>query len=91
MMASYCILCHKEDQKIREERRYKKKLAYNRNWRKENKDKKNAADRRWYQKKKKRSFNPTALVQWHGTTDDLGFSRMTYTPFFLQYHETKEK
>lgn len=51
-MASYCTACYSEEQKIREERRYKKKLAYNRAWRKANRDKVNAYARADYEKNK---------------------------------------
>lgn len=51
-MASYCTACHSEEQKIREERRYEKKLAYNRAWRKANRDKVNAYARADYEKNK---------------------------------------
>lgn len=47
---SFCVLCHREDQKIREERRYQKKLEYNRKWRKENRDKVNKYNRKSYKK-----------------------------------------
>jgi hypothetical protein len=49
-IASYCILCHREDQKIREEKRYTKKLAYNRLWCKNNRDKVNRYNRKHYKK-----------------------------------------
>tara|TARA_R110000868_G_scaffold321250_3_gene582318 strand:- start:267 stop:563 length:297 start_codon:yes stop_codon:yes gene_type:complete len=50
-MASYCILCDKEDKKIIEQRRYELKLEYNRKWRKENRDKVNKSNRKSYLKK----------------------------------------
>lgn len=55
-IASYCIICHREDQKIREQRRYKKKLAYNREWKKRNREKANAYERKYYHKKKRSSW-----------------------------------
>lgn len=81
-MASYCILCHSEDQKIREERRYEKKLAYNREWCKRNREKKNFSARKTYAKRKGIAFNPMALVDWHGTVNDQGFSTMTYVSLY---------
>jgi hypothetical protein len=58
-IASYCVMCHAEDQKIREERRYKKKLAYNRKWKKNNRDKVNKSERKWYKKHSRKSWvNP---------------------------------
>jgi hypothetical protein len=50
-MSSYCVLCHAEQQKIIEQRRLKKKLAYNRKWRKDNRDKVNKSNRKSYLKK----------------------------------------
>lgn len=47
-VASYCKVCHYEDQRVREERRYDKKLAYNREWRRNNRDKVNENERRYY-------------------------------------------
>lgn len=52
-VASYCKVCHYEDQRVREERRYKKKLAYNRMWRKNNRDKVNEYNRIWYLKSRR--------------------------------------
>lgn len=51
-MASYCTQCHADEQKIREARNYEKKLAYNRAWRKANRDKINAYNRKDYRKSK---------------------------------------
>lgn len=47
-VASYCVLCHYEDMRIIEARRYEKKLAYNRVWRRQNRDKVNAYERKYY-------------------------------------------
>jgi hypothetical protein len=51
-VASYCILCHREEARIWDARFYKKKLAYNRIWRKENRDKVNTSKRKSYFKTK---------------------------------------
>ena len=51
-MASYCVRCHAEAQKEREARRYEAKLEYNREWKKVNRDKANASERRYYEKNK---------------------------------------
>lgn len=51
-IASYCILCHREEQKIRETRHYKKKLEYNRKWRKANRDKVNKYAKKLYLRKR---------------------------------------
>ena len=86
MMSSYCVLCHAEDQKVREERRYKKKLAYNRRWRKEHRDKKNASARKYYWRAKARkvqAINDPGVVEWHKTVRSNGFSAMTYTPMYV--------
>lgn len=84
-MASYCILCHREDQKVIEERRYDKKLAYNRQWRNKNKEKKNKYAKDYYWKNKKRyDWTLTSqMVEWHGAVDPDGFSKMTYTPLMV--------
>jgi hypothetical protein len=55
-IASYCVVCHSEDQKIREERRYEKKLEYNRIWRKNNRDKINKYNRKSYKKTTRSSW-----------------------------------
>ena len=52
-ISKHCILCHREDQRDREERRYPKKLKYNREWRKYNRLKVNAYNRRQYLKNKR--------------------------------------
>ena len=62
-MASYCVLCHAEAQKEREERRYEKKLAYNRAWRKTNRDKVNAYARAYY-KVNKDAINEQARLDY---------------------------
>lgn len=85
-IATYCILCHREEQKIREERRYEKKLAYNRKWCKSNREKKNISARKYYHKKKGNdNYSSVDLgsVEWHGKTDSFGFSSMTYTPLYV--------
>jgi hypothetical protein len=51
-VASYCIVCHYEEQRIREERRYSLKLAYNRLWRRNNRALVNASARRSYNRKR---------------------------------------
>lgn len=55
-MATYCILCHYEAQKIREERRYDKKLEYNKEWRKNNRDLVNKWNREDYHNKTRRGW-----------------------------------
>jgi hypothetical protein len=80
-VSTFCILCHREDQKIREARRYKKKLAYNRLWCKRNREKVNFYKRKDYSKmKSKKESNDVGAVEWYKTTSNDGFSQMTYTP-----------
>ena len=86
-VSTYCVLCHEEDQKIREARRYPKKLAYNREWNKQNRDKANASARRHYWKKQRQEgragVNMGAEVEWHGHKSCDGFSQLTYTPLYV--------
>ena len=91
--ATYCILCHYDDQKTREARRYDKKLAYNRKWRKANKEKVNAYKRKSYAKKRP-YITPAMLdpgrVDWYQTKNSSGFSQMTYTPSIFHGFKRKE-
>lgn len=84
--ATYCMLCHREDQKIREERRYGKKLAYNRAWKKRNRDKANEYARKDYWKNRTSSFGTCYAgdaVEWKGTTNEAKFSTLTYYPLYV--------
>jgi hypothetical protein len=81
--SSFCVICHNEDQKIREERRYKKKLEYNRKWCMKNREKKNESDRRWYRKKKGWHDVVEGPVEWHMKSSGTGMSRLTYTPLWV--------
>lgn len=81
-MSSYCVMCHKDNQKILEARRYEKKLAYNRQWRKDNKDKKNSYNRKWYHKNKHINVIE-GPVEWTGTKSIDGFSSLTYIPLWV--------
>ena|SRR3990167_2914421 len=79
-IASFCIICHSEDQKIREARRYEKKLVYNREWKKKNRKKVNGYERKRYKKHKYTGLLESQEVAWHGITRSDGFSALTYTP-----------
>jgi cytochrome c553 len=59
-VATYCVVCHAEDQKAREVKHYPKRLEYNRQWRKRNKKKERKYDRAWYRKK---AFGVTHDIQ----------------------------
>lgn len=79
-----CPETPREDQRIRDARIYKWKLAYNRMWRKKNRDKKNEYARRYYWKKKTRNWTvDIQKVEWHKTITQEGFSQMTYTPLYV--------
>ena len=84
-IAGFCVICHSEDQKGREARRYDKKLAYNRLWCKGNRKVVNAYKRRDYWKKKKGTWQDRDSVEWYKQTDNQGFSKMTYTPLYPGY------
>jgi hypothetical protein len=55
-VASFCVLCHREDQRIRDARIYEWKLEYNRQWRRDNRVKVNKYNRKYW-KREKESMN----------------------------------
>ena len=68
-VASYCVICHNEDQKIREERRYEKKLAYNREWKRRMGRKYfNKLNRKYYLKNKDRINQQRKLKCVHSSS-----------------------
>lgn len=75
-VATYCIICHREDHKTREARHYSNKLAYNRTWRKKNRKLVNGYNKKWYRKNK---YDPFQIhVEWFKATRFDGFSSMKY-------------
>jgi hypothetical protein len=78
-VASFCTWCHGLDQKEREARRYDKKLAYNKEWRKNNKEKWNAYNRKWYMKRKIKTWGYSDI----GVTGSTNPSQMAYTPMWV--------
>lgn len=93
--ATYCVVCHYEDMKVHEAKRYNKKLAYNREWKRNNRDKANASARKNYAKSRPyitRAMMDPGRVDWFHTKNSGGFSQMTYTPtIYLGMPASKRK
>ena len=87
-MATYCILCHRGMQAVRDTRIYDKKLAYNRKWRKRNREVVNKYKRDAYRKSRDSgifdvSIDYEGCVNWHGAKSIDGFSTLRYTPLYV--------